>query len=171
MLPGECKKNVGQSFEGSRCSCGDVFDLEDGSGEYVRQLCVFWKKKAFPWVLKKKEKSASCEVKLFDLWWCKKCWKTYNLGMSSVLSCSSKESSSDQFLSQVLQSFWSEPDILVLFFAFQSKYGYLGKISVGGTGRAEFRMESNRVKVWDVIGRSLVLQETGYPQQSSADSR
>ncbi|XP_069500879.1 copper chaperone for superoxide dismutase isoform X2 [Ambystoma mexicanum] len=37
--------------------------------------------------------------------------------------------------------------------------GDLGNILVDETGRAHFRMEDDRLKVWDIIGRSLVVDE------------
>ncbi|XP_072279143.1 copper chaperone for superoxide dismutase isoform X2 [Pyxicephalus adspersus] len=40
-----------------------------------------------------------------------------------------------------------------------SHVGDLGNILVNDDGRAAFRMENKRVKVWDVIGRSLVVDE------------
>lgn len=40
----------------------------------------------------------------------------------------------------------------------QSKpYGDLGLIASNADGRSDFRLESNRIKVWDVIGRSMVI--------------
>ncbi|XP_069821347.1 copper chaperone for superoxide dismutase-like isoform X1 [Dendropsophus ebraccatus] len=40
-----------------------------------------------------------------------------------------------------------------------SHVGDLGNISATDEGRATFRFDSNRVKVWDIIGRSLVVDE------------
>ncbi|XP_053305385.1 copper chaperone for superoxide dismutase isoform X2 [Spea bombifrons] len=37
--------------------------------------------------------------------------------------------------------------------------GDLGNILASDNGRASFRMENDRVKVWDIIGRSLVVDE------------
>lgn len=37
--------------------------------------------------------------------------------------------------------------------------GDLGNITAGPDGRASFRLEDSQVKVWDVIGRSLVVDE------------
>ena len=37
------------------------------------------------------------------------------------------------------------------------KYGDLTEIDVKEDGRADFRLQDNAVKVWDIIGRSMVL--------------
>ncbi|KAK3738856.1 hypothetical protein QZH41_015063, partial [Actinostola sp. cb2023] len=37
--------------------------------------------------------------------------------------------------------------------------GDLGNVSANAGGRATFRMEDNNVKVWDIIGRALVIHE------------
>lgn len=42
----------------------------------------------------------------------------------------------------------------------------LGKILVDANGRGDLVVESRDVKVWDVIGRSIVLQKTQNPTQS-----
>ena len=42
---------------------------------------------------------------------------------------------------------------------FQTKYGDLGMMNVNEAGRAEFRRESDRIKVWDIIGRSIVIRD------------
>ena len=38
--------------------------------------------------------------------------------------------------------------------------GDLGNVVVGPNGRTEFRLQSTDLKVWDVIGRSIVLHRT-----------
>ena len=38
--------------------------------------------------------------------------------------------------------------------------GDLGSITAEDNGRAEFRVQSGNLKVWDVIGRSIVIHHT-----------
>lgn len=39
------------------------------------------------------------------------------------------------------------------------KYGELGVVEADEQGRAEFRIENGRMKIWEVIGRSLVIHQ------------
>ncbi|XP_012876343.1 PREDICTED: copper chaperone for superoxide dismutase [Dipodomys ordii] len=67
---------------------------------------------------------------------------------------------------QVLPGFWPEIDIFVTWTApikatgFQERHrGDLGNVHADAGGRAIFRLEDEQLKVWDVIGRSLVIDE------------
>ena len=61
----------------------------------------------------------------------------------------------------------SNSRIYIQYCVLQTKYGDLGIIDTNKIGRAEFRLESERVKVWDVIGRSIVIRDTPHTQQES----
>ena len=41
------------------------------------------------------------------------------------------------------------------------KYGELCTVEADAKGRIDFRVESTRLKVWDIIGRSLVIHYHG----------
>lgn len=47
------------------------------------------------------------------------------------------------------------------------KYGELAQVEADGAGRASFRFENDHVKVWDIIGRSMVLQSVGQRLDSN----
>lgn len=46
-------------------------------------------------------------------------------------------------------------------------YGDLGSIFSDATGSSSFRMENNNVKVWDIIGRSVVIKSKLFPKAQS----
>ena len=52
-------------------------------------------------------------------------------------------------------------------YLFQTKYGDLGKMYVNKDGRGEFRTESDRIKVWDIIGRSIVIRDQLRTEEGS----
>jgi len=49
------------------------------------------------------------------------------------------------------------------------KYGYLGEVDADTAGRAQFKMKNNCIKVWDIIGRSMVLQGLDSVANTNAD--
>ena len=49
-------------------------------------------------------------------------------------------------------------------------YGFLGDVEVAADGRAEFRLQSSDVKVWDIIGRSVVVHDF-VAHQRTGDGR
>ena len=42
---------------------------------------------------------------------------------------------------------------------FQALPGKMGDIEVGPDGRADFRFVNHNVKVWDMIGRSMIMHD------------
>lgn len=54
---------------------------------------------------------------------------------------------------------WLLFEIIVKLSVIFQKYGELGVVEADEQGRAEFRIENGRMKIWEVIGRSLVIHQ------------
>ena len=63
------------------------------------------------------------------------------------------------------------PCVLVMIVLFVTQpLGDLGEIDVASDGRADFRLTNERIKVWEMIGRSIVVHR-GSQDCSTSDIR
>ena len=72
---------------------------------------------------------------------------------------------------------WDEIEYLqnyAYYQCFQALPGEMGDIEVGPDGRAEFRFVNHNVKVWDMIGRSMIIHNAAtemVKQGNASNSR